>query len=185
MDCKKIVKVWAIVTIALSLTSNVAIAQQDSDRDGVLDGADKCSATPKGAAVDRNGCPKMVEINDHFETAVLFVKNSDRLHDTDHDNITKVARFTQSHRDHFVLVEGFQSEAESVDGLANKRAKRVAQLLVSAGVARSKIRIAKPGDHTPEVEGDTAAAHAANQRVYIKATLTMTGYEQRFNPMPD
>lgn len=30
----------------------------DADGDGVKDSADKCPKTPKGAAVDRNGCPK-------------------------------------------------------------------------------------------------------------------------------
>lgn len=30
----------------------------DSDRDGVLDSADQCPGTPRGAAVDKYGCPK-------------------------------------------------------------------------------------------------------------------------------
>jgi OOP family OmpA-OmpF porin len=29
----------------------------DSDRDGVMDGVDKCPDTPRGAKVDANGCP--------------------------------------------------------------------------------------------------------------------------------
>lgn len=34
-----------------------AVAEVDSDGDGVLDGADQCPGTPRGASVDARGCP--------------------------------------------------------------------------------------------------------------------------------
>jgi OOP family OmpA-OmpF porin len=172
-----------IAAFALSASFTVQALQDpmgDQDNDGVVNQKDQCANTPSNAKVDGVGCPTKTNRQEHFEQALLFDKNSARPLQTEYVKLDKLAAYAISHPNSYVLVEGFKSTAETVDDIDSQRTTRIVQMMLEKGIKRSQIRIANSGDHTPMVEGDSPAAHSANQRVYVRITTTITDYEKRF-----
>lgn len=175
-----------LLASAICVGAGNAIAdpgKKDDDQDGVVNRLDQCPNTPSTSAIDANGCPTLVSSIKHYEQVLFFAKNSPRPLDNEYTKIDNIAIYVRKNPSDFVLVEGFMSVAESLDGVDAQRTKRVIQMLIDAGVKRDHIRVANAGEHTPMVEGDTPAAHAANQRVFIRVVQTLTAHEQRFMPL--
>ncbi|MCU7896582.1 MAG: OmpA family protein [Candidatus Thiodiazotropha sp. (ex Lucinoma aequizonata)] len=169
----------------------------DSDGDGVVDGSDKCPNTPQGAKIDAMGCELdsdgdgVVDSKDAcpntpaFTTVnatgcaeqitlqgVRFKLNSDRIGSEyvatlDHDAASLKARSDVKS----VEVTGHTDSTGAADynqSLSEKRAKAVADYLVSQGVNGAIFTTNGMGESSPVADNSTAEGRAQNRRVELK-----------------
>lgn len=78
----------------------------DSDGDGVLDYQDKCPNTPQGALVDKDGCPQKPPEKVSIELKVLFDTAKAEIKPEFNDEIKKVADFMKSYPATQAEIEG-------------------------------------------------------------------------------
>ncbi|MGB5324531.1 MAG: OmpA family protein [Pseudomonadales bacterium] len=83
----------------------------DSDSDGVADFLDKCPATAAGMKVDKAGCKLKATRVEEIRLDVEFASNSSQLQEGSLAEIGKLAAFMQTHRDLNVVLEGFTDSA--------------------------------------------------------------------------
>lgn len=150
----------------------------DSDGDGVPDYADKCPGTAPGTPVDRHGCPlpedraqpvvtpATVEVViDHFD----FDKS--KLKPAMMDELDAlVARIKKTPAAEQLVLVGHTDSVGSVSynqGLSERRARSVADYLMSKGVARRDISTKGMSENQPVATNATDAGRAQNRRVEI------------------
>jgi OOP family OmpA-OmpF porin len=138
---------------------------KDSDGDGVIDKFDKCPNTPKGMAVDHNGCPIIATLRINFDFNKADVK---KIY---YNDIKKVALAIKSNpKIKKIEVAGHTDNIgpkEYNKKLSLKRAKAVANLLVKFGVDPKMIVIKGYGEDYPLVPNTTSTNRALNRRVEI------------------
>jgi OOP family OmpA-OmpF porin len=138
---------------------------KDSDKDGVIDKFDKCPNTPKGMAVDHNGCPIIARLRINFDFNKAEVK---KIY---YKDILKVAMAIKSNpRIKKVEVAGYTDNIGDKDynkKLSYKRAKAVANLLIKFGVNPKIIDVKGYGEEYPLVPNNTPTNRALNRRVEI------------------
>ena len=139
----------------------------DSDADGVADYADKCPGTPKGAKVDAKGCASQIVLQN-----VNFKLNSNELTPESKAVLDKVAASLKSRSD----IKGVQvightdstGAASYNQMLSEKRAKAVADYLVSQGVDSGSLSSKGMGESQPIADNGTAEGRAKNRRVELQ-----------------
>ncbi len=105
----------------------------DTDEDGIADAADKCANTPKGAKVDKNGCPQVNE-KDRDADGVLDVV--DRCRDTkagaavDKEGCSEEQKLQASKQ---------AAQKDSLEKLANEKARALKDSVAKAATAQSKL----------------------------------------------
>lgn len=139
----------------------------DSDGDGVVDSADACPDTPEGATVDGRGCALgLVLRNVHFQL------NSGEVTDESKAILDKVANSLKARGDiKSILVIGHTDstgEASYNQMLSEKRAKGVADYLVSQGVDGAILSSKGMGMNAPVADNGTTEGRAKNRRVELK-----------------
>jgi OOP family OmpA-OmpF porin len=138
---------------------------KDSDGDGVIDKLDKCPNTPKGMAVDHNGCPIIATLRINFDFNKANVK---KIY---YKDIQKVALAIKSNPNiKKIEVAGYTDNIGSREynkKLSLKRAKAVADLLVKFGVNPKMIVVKGYGEDYPLVPNTTSTNRALNRRVEI------------------
>jgi OmpA-OmpF porin, OOP family len=142
----------------------------DSDRDGVVDSADRCPGTPSGTLVDARGCPMtdgfvLRGVNFAFDSATLDEPSMQVL-DTVAATLTAKANTgikvqIGGHTD----VVG--SEAYNIM-LSEQRAEAVRQYLIGKGVAGERMSAQGFGTSQPVAANDTEEGRAMNRRVEFK-----------------
>lgn len=151
----------------------------DSDGDGVPDSMDKCPNTPATHKVDADGCTIYTEVMDRVgdvDIQVLFAFDSAEVSPTGRTEVNQLAAFMKRFPESVVVIEGHASNIGSPDynmRLSQRRANAIAELLAAQGVERSRITAQGFGVTQPRVQGNTRAAHAANQRIEAKVTATV------------
>lgn len=146
----------------------------DNDNDTIDDQTDRCPMEPetRNGHEDADGCPD--ETPDESEmrqlTDRIFFPH-DRVRPTgdSHRVIQRLAELIQAHPEWVrIRIEGHASdtgEPEYNMNLSRRRAERIRELLVQAGVDASRLEVQAYGSTRPDVQGDTEQARAANRRV--------------------
>ncbi|MBZ9612259.1 OmpA family protein [Rheinheimera maricola] len=154
-----------------------APVKADADADGVVDSADKCANTPANHQVDAQGCTvfveKMAAVGD-VDIEVRFPFDSAVVPADQRADVEGLGAFMQRFPESTVLIEGHASNVGNPDynmKLSQRRANTVADMLTNNfNVDPSRITAVGYGVTRPRVEGRTAAANAANQRIEAKVT---------------
>ncbi|MET0088629.1 MAG: OmpA family protein [Candidatus Thiodiazotropha sp.] len=139
----------------------------DSDGDGVVDAKDQCPGTPAGASVDGRGCAMKIVLN-----RIPFEVDSDRIEAGYAAELRQVADTLKSRQDvKSVQVIGHTDSLGSTrynQALSEKRARAVAQFLVSEGVPAAIIQVSGEGETAPVADNATAQGREQNRRVELK-----------------
>lgn len=156
----------------------------DEDGDGVPDSRDKCPGTPPGTVVDANGCPPAAPVVEQVEEVVvvkeetivvrdlLFAFDSAKLDPADKIKLdTIVARLRNEAPSARLSVTGHTdsvgSDAYNLK-LSEKRAKSVADYLVTSGIPADSVQsVGGAGESQPVADNKTAEGRALNRRVEI------------------
>ncbi|GAB58882.1 OmpA family protein [Rheinheimera nanhaiensis] len=155
----------------------VQAAPADSDGDGVVDTMDRCADTPANHKVDATGCTiyeeKMAAVGD-IDIEVRFPFDSAVVPQSQRSDVQSLGAFMQRFPESTVLIEGHASNTGNPAynmRLSERRANAVADMLKNEfNIAASRITAVGFGVTRPRVEGNTAEAHAANQRIEAKVT---------------
>jgi len=143
----------------------------DSDGDGVPDPLDKCPNTPKGEAVEADGCPTAVKKVLTLK-GVNFEVNSDVLKDESFPVLDETAQtLNNEYPDAKVEVAGHtdsSGKAESNMDLSRRRAESVRKYLVEHGVDAGRLTSAGYGATQPVADNKTRAGKAKNRRVELR-----------------
>jgi OOP family OmpA-OmpF porin len=137
----------------------------DSDGDGVPDDLDKCPDTPKGAIVDKDGCPQWVSIrlNVEFDFDRAVVK------DQYYDEIRKVAEFMSAHKNLKGAIEGHTDSIGTEEynlALSQRRAEAVRKILCEKyNVPTDSLTIKGYGESKPIADNNTREGRQQNRRV--------------------
>jgi outer membrane protein OmpA-like peptidoglycan-associated protein len=142
----------------------------DSDKDGVPDGLDDCPNTLYGVAVDKNGC---IDIGVIDKPLVLYVDYSSGSHEVDPDTrekLKKLAALLNFVSDVKIEVNGYTDDIGTPlanRALSEKRARRVAEYLISYGVDAARIKVFGKGESDFIASNQTADGRAKNRRIEI------------------
>jgi outer membrane protein OmpA-like peptidoglycan-associated protein len=124
-----------------------------------------------GATVVNTGSALVVTLPE----AITFDTGSAVVHADYVDEIARVARSLNENPASTVLVVGHTDNVGATDynqGLSERRAAAVAQILISNGVAAARIGTAGRGYSQPVASNDTPGGRAQNRRVEIVITPT-------------
>ncbi len=140
----------------------------DSDGDGVPDYLDKCPGTPLGAVVDTDGCPRTLltlrDVHFAFDSAQLTSQAKAILD-------AAVAAINANPSDS-MTVEGHTDSTGSDaynSQLSQRRARAVADYLVSKGVSASRLKAVGKGESHPVASNNTREGRSLNRRVVVIA----------------
>jgi outer membrane protein OmpA-like peptidoglycan-associated protein len=146
----------------------------DSDHDGVPDYLDKCPNTPRGTKVDSAGCPggfKREVSNFILGVDASFDVGKADLLPGAYKNLIVLAVTLKEHPDYRAIINGYTDSRGSEERnliLSEKRARAVADYLISQGIARTRLEIRAHGESDPVASNNTEAGRAQNRRVEIK-----------------
>ena len=146
-----------------------AIIPKDTDRDGVLDRADRCPATPRRSTVDRHGCPVFAGIIE----GVNFKTGSAELTDQAVDILDDVNRTLRQYPNTRLVIKAYtDSQGDTVRNqrLSENRARTVVDFLARRGIAYERMKAKAYGERSPIDTNSTAAGRANNRRVEIFAS---------------
>lgn len=140
----------------------------DTDGDGVLDSADKCPGTLKGAKVDGQGCvveeQKISLPNIEFESGKTVLAAGGK------QKLEAVVEFLANQESVTIDVFG-HTDAQGKDSynqtLSEGRAKAVMDYLVSRGISASRLSSKGFGETQPIASNETAEGRAQNRRVEL------------------
>lgn len=140
----------------------VPVPEKDTDGDGVLDSADRCPGTPKGAFVDERGCWVIKDLQFDFNKSEIKPQYYPTL-----DNVITVLRENPQMR---VEIDG-HTDSKGTDTynlkLSERRAKAVVDLLVKSGIDATRLTYKGLGESSPAADNATEEGRAKNRRVEI------------------
>jgi len=152
----------------------------DGDGDGVADKDDKC---PKRAGVpENNGCPKKPAgptrsqiINRYCAPSLPFSSGGTRT-GTEYDGIVSgIASWAQTYPEAFLNISGYSDSqgAESANmAISQRRAKKVYESLIKAGVPAERMTYEGYGETNPVADNATKEGREMNRRVQVCASTT-------------
>jgi OOP family OmpA-OmpF porin len=140
---------------------------RDSDGDGVIDPRDKCPDTPRGVAVDADGCPRRGEAT---LQGVTFEFNSATLTADSHTVLSELAADLKRYPRLKIELQG-HTDSVGADAynmkLSAQRANAVREYLVSQGVNDQQLTSKGFGETQPLDDDKTEAGRAMNRRVVM------------------
>lgn len=161
----------------------------DEDDDGVFDRRDRCPGTPANTPVHHNGCPlkQYPAPAASEEPAVEPMAEDEIIVLSDVGNVLFAfdsAELTMAAKDALVQISGRLTAAAVVSvkvlghtdsvgsdaynqGLSERRAKSVADFLVTQGVAANKLTTEGLGESQPVADNASDAGRAQNRRVEL------------------
>ncbi len=155
----------------------VAVAEKDSDNDGVVDSKDICKSTLANVKVDAKGCAIVAEKTVEIDLNVSFENNSSELKSTAMNEIKELADFMNEHKGTSAAIEGHSSivgNAKYNLTLSQKRADAVRNILINKYNVEANRLSAKGFGETQLIsEGTTKADHNLNRRVVAKVKTTV------------
>ena len=143
----------------------VVVAPLDSDKDGVLDSADKCANTPAGYKVDADGCPVAATLH------LNFVTGSNKI---DAEGTAKIAEFATFMKASPIYKATITGHTDSVGAkaanqkLSVKRANQVKAMLVKQGVVAKRLIAKGKGATAPVATNATTEGRAENRRIEVE-----------------
>ncbi|MBD5771834.1 OmpA family protein [Marinomonas colpomeniae] len=191
---KTIIKTISLVGILFSF-SHLVLAESlysenlqarlvDLDKDGVIDARDLCSDTPRGAAVDNNGCPNQSTKLLSLELNVLFDSGKSTISPVFYSELKELATFLQDHPDSSVIIEGHTDNKGSDAlnrSLSQKRAVAIANVLVdNFRIKADRVEGVGYGESRPIDTNDTEEGRAKNRRVVAEVIAKQAIRKQRW-----
>jgi OOP family OmpA-OmpF porin len=140
----------------------------DSDGDGVPDYLDKCPGTPLGSVVDTDGCPRTLLTL----RDVNFAFDSAQLTSQAKSILDSAVAAINANPSDSITVEGHTDSMGSDaynSQLSQRRARAVVEYLVSKGVSASRLKAVGKGESNPVASNDTREGRSLNRRVVILA----------------
>lgn len=141
---------------------------RDSDGDGVFDDRDRCPDTPRGVAVDNNGCPRQGSAT---LQGVNFEYNSAQLTADSRPVLDEVAADLKKYPQLQVELQGHTdstgSDAYNLK-LSDQRAQSVRDYLLSQGVGTRQLEAKGYGESQPVADNKTETGRAENRRVVMR-----------------
>lgn len=152
----------------VTVVAPAAPAPLDSDKDGVVDAADQCPATPSGLSVNGKGCAELREkvsmrLNVQFDTNKAVIKSEFN------NELVNIAKFMRDYPTTKVVIEGHTDNVGNAGAnktLSQRRADAVAQALSNEhGIAAERVSAIGYGQDKPLVDNKSAEGRAQNRRV--------------------
>jgi OOP family OmpA-OmpF porin len=140
----------------------------DTDGDGVIDSRDRCPDTPRGVAVDADGCPQKGSVT---LEGVSFELNSAELTGESRPVLARVASDLKKYPRLRVEVQGHTDSSGSDQynlKLSERRAQAVRDFLIAQGVASGQVEARGYGESQPVASNATPEGRARNRRVDMK-----------------
>ena len=168
VEVEKIVEKEVVCVVPPTEPVKAAVAESDTDRDGVPDSADRCSDTLAGAKVDEKGCVKEEQKislpNIELESASTVLAPGGK------EKLESVVAFLQNQTEVQVDVFG-HTDSQGKDAynqkLSEGRAAAVMEYLVSRGVSKDRLSSKGFGETQPIATNETAEGRAKNRRVEL------------------
>lgn len=145
----------------------------DADGDGVADKDDKC---PNEAGIpEKDGCPKVriptkeEVINGYVSDDILFTGGT-RAADGYDEKIAQIVEFAEAYPEAYLNIGGYSDSqgSESVNQrISERRAKKVYNSLVKAGIDPDRLYYEGFGEANPIADNSTAEGRALNRRVSV------------------
>ncbi len=138
----------------------------DSDGDGILDSADQCPNTPRGADVNSVGC--------WIVKGLRFDFNSAEVKPEYHPLLERVADILRENPSLRIEIQGHTDSIGPEDynmKLSERRAQAVADYLASHGISADRMEVVGVGEADPVASNDTEEGRARNRRVQIKPLI--------------
>jgi OOP family OmpA-OmpF porin len=158
---------------------------QDSDGDGVFDDRDRCPDTPRGVAVDQDGCPRrgsatLQGVNFEYNSALLTGESRPTLNEvaTDMKRYPRLQIQLQGHTDN----RG--SDAYNLK-LSQERAQSVREYLITQGVGAQQLTAKGYGESQPTANNSTDAGRAENRRVVMQVLSNPGDVKVEIEPPPE
>ena len=140
----------------------IAMAQGDTDKDGVLDNEDECPGTPLGAKVTPHGCWTLSNVLFDFDK--YFIKKDAQ------PLLEEVVNILEQSPGMKVEIQGHTDNIGGSDyniALSKKRAQAVVDFLVEKGIAEERLSSAGFGYTQPIALNGNPHGRALNRRVEI------------------
>lgn len=157
--------------------------EADADRDGVLDGRDKCPDTPRSYAVDADGCPIPEDEVARIELMVNFDFDRSEVKSEYFSEIEEVADFMAQFPDIDIELEGHtdsRGTAAYNQNLSERRVAAVRQVMINRfKVQASRVSVSGLGESKPIAKNETDAGRAQNRRVMTVIINTVQSYRTR------
>ena len=140
----------------------------DRDLDGINDDLDKCPDLPGPA--DNNGCP-VAPINKRAQllaASIMFNTNSIILTKNSYPAIRELADSLKTNPDMNLIIEGHTDNTGTPAynmSLSLERANAVKKVILSQGIAESRIQVKGYGDTQPVADNIKESGKAKNRRV--------------------
>ncbi|QKF65279.1 OmpA family protein [Campylobacter corcagiensis] len=146
----------------------VAVPIGDEDGDGVPDNLDRCPGTPAGTVVDENGCEKIIRLD---VNSLKFGFDSTKIKPESKHIVREISDFVADKPNYAIRLEGHTDstgDATYNQGLSERRAAAVKDVLVELGVDANKITTQGYGETQPVATNSTKEGRAQNRRVDAK-----------------
>jgi OOP family OmpA-OmpF porin len=162
-----------LVSIGLSYAfapdSRPAVAQVDTDGDGVIDRNDRCPETPAGRQVDEFGCEFVLKQAESIKLKINFAYDSDVVPAAYISELKKVADFMRKFGGVSAVVEG-HADSTGSDAynkkLSQRRADAVRNALIgNYGIAENRLSAVGYGEERSIADNKTDEGRLANRRV--------------------
>ncbi len=141
-------------------------ADDDSDRDGVLEDRDRCPNTPQGEQVDENGCIIMRERI--TLDGVQFAFDSAEILPASEDTLRRGLQILLDNPEVHVEIGGHTDDQGTRAynmRLSRERAESVKTWLVEHGIDASRLRTHGYGPSRPVASNETEEGRAQNRRI--------------------
>ena len=163
----KVIPTQVLVSPKIIHTPKVKKIDGDDDKDGVVNSIDKCSQTPLGKLVYKDGCPESLNLNVHFSN------DSARIDIESYERIKSYAKFLKEHATYSTDIIGYTSNTgteQHNEKLSLDRATAVQKMLIDEGVPFLKVRALGRGSQNPIASNDTVEGRATNRRIEAEIT---------------
>ncbi|MGH8347579.1 MAG: OmpA family protein [Pseudomonas sp.] len=174
---------WAAGGAALGILSGglICYAQDgDEDGDGVFDRRDRCPDTPANTPVEHHGCPMpqypAASVKPEAAQSEVITLSDDVLFAFNQSELTPTAKsrldaLMSKFEDADVVSIKVVGHTDSVgsdaynQALSERRARSVAEYLLSQGVVPNKVTSEGKGESQPIADNETEEGRAKNRRV--------------------
>ncbi|MCP4293613.1 MAG: OmpA family protein [bacterium] len=146
----------------------------DNDGDGVIDAADKCPDTPKGVAVENDGCPVAAVLKaEVILEGVTFASGKAELISSSFVILDRIVESALAYPEVTFEIQGHTDNTGSANlnrNLSQERANSVQAYLEMKGISAERMTAVGYGEGTPIATNATAEGRAINRRVELVRT---------------